>query len=172
MMAYRIAWYKIFYPLAYYAAFFSIRASAFNYELMCMGKDKLTEHMTAIKSRIAANESTPKDEDYLKYMYNVLEMYSRGFEFMPIDLYRAKATRFQIIDGKLMPPFATIDKLGDVAAYQLEEAAAQGPFLSREDLKIRARLSSSLTDSLYQLGILGDIPASSQMTISDYFNLT
>lgn len=170
MMAYRIAWYKIFYPLAYYAAFFSIRASAFNYELMCMGKEKLIEHMTAIKSRIAANEATPKDEDYLKYMYNVLEMYSRGFEFMPIDLYRAKATRFQIIDGKLMPPFATIDKLGDVAAKQLEEAAAQGPFLSREELKIRSRLSSSLTDTLYQLGILGDIPVSSQMTISDYFN--
>ncbi|MBQ9030299.1 MAG: PolC-type DNA polymerase III [Parasporobacterium sp.] len=169
MMAYRIAYYKIFYPLAYYAAFFSIRASAFNYELMCQGKETLIDNMNIIKSRIAANEATPKDEDLLKYMYNVMEMYARGFEFMPIDIYKAKATRFQVIDGKLMPSFASIDGIGDTAAILLEEAAKGEPFVSREDLRIRSRLSGKLTDKLYQLGILGEIPESSQMSFTDLF---
>ena len=171
MMAYRIAWYKIFYPLAYYAAFFSIRASSFNYELMCMGKEELLRQMDIIKGRIERRQATPKDEDYLKYMYNVLEMHARGFEFMPIDIYRAKANRFQIIDGKLMPSFMTIDGMGDKAAFALEEEAAKEKFTSREDLKIRTKLSSTLTDKLYTLGLLGAMPESSQMSFADLFGL-
>ena len=169
-MAYRIAYYKIFYPLAYYAAFFSIRASSFDYELMCQGKEKLIENMNAIKARIAANEASPKDNDLLKYMYNVLEMLARGYEFMPIDIYRAKASRFQIIDGKLMPSFESIDGMGDKAALMLEEAAKGEKFTSREDFKIRSRVSSTLTDKMYSLGILGDLPESSQLSITDFFN--
>ena len=168
MMAYRIAYYKIYYPLAYYAAFFSIRASSFDYELMCQGKDKLVENMQRIQARIDDGTATPKDSDLLKYMYNCLEMYARGFEFMPIDLYRAKASRFQIIDNKIMPAFASIDGMGDKASQMLEEEAAKEHFTSREDLKIRTRLSSTLTDKLYTLGILKDMPASSQMSIMDF----
>ena len=171
MMAYRIAYYKINYPLAYYAAFFSIRASSFNYELMCQGKEKLLEEMELIKGRIERKEATPKDSDYLKYMYNVLEMYARGFEFMPIDIYRAKAGRFQIIDGKLMPSFMTIDGMGDKAAAALEEEAAKERFTSREDLKIRTKLSSTLTDKLCSLGLLGNLPESSQLSFADLFGI-
>ena len=171
MMAYRIAYYKIFYPLAYYAAFFSIRASSFNYELMCQGKERLLEEMDLIKGRIERREATPKDADYLKYMYNVLEMYARGFEFMPIDIYRAKAGRFQIIDGKLMPSLMSIDGMGDKAAQALEEEAAKEPFTSREDLKIRTKLSSTLTDKLYTLGLLGNLPESSQLSFADLFGI-
>ena len=171
MMAYRIAYYKINYPLAYYAAFFSIRASSFNYELMCAGKERLLEEMELIKGRIERKEATPKDTDYLKYMYNVLEMYARGYEFMPIDIYRAKAGRFQIIDGKLMPSFMTIDGMGDKAAAALEEEAAKEKFTSREDLKIRTKLSSTLTDKLYSLGLLGKLPESSQLSFADLFGI-
>ena len=170
MMAYRIAYYKIFYPLAYYAAYFSIRASSFDYERMCMGKEELLRNMESIKTKINENEATPKDVDLLKYMYNVLEMHARGFEFMPIDIYKAKASRFQIIDGKLMPSLMSIDGMGDKAAMLLEEAASEGPFLSREEFRIRSRLSGTLTDKLYKLGILGDMPESSQMSVADYFN--
>ena len=169
MMAYRIAYYKIFYPLAYYAAFFSIRASSFNYELMCRGKDTLLEEMERIKGRIERREATPKDLDYLKYMYNVLEMYARGFEFLPIDIYTAKADRFRIIDGKLMPSFMTIDGMGDKAAFALEQEAHKEKFTSREDLKIRTKLSSTLTDKLYGLGLLGNMPESSQLSFADIF---
>ena len=171
MMAYRIAYYKIHFPLEYYAAFFSIRASSFDYEKMCQGKERLLEEMEMIKGRIQRDEATPKDEDLLKYMYNVLEMYARGFEFMPIDIYRAGASRFKIFDGKLMPSLASIDGMGEKAAASLVEEAQKEHFTSREDLKVRAKISSTLTDKLYNLGLLGNLPASSQMSIMDFFKI-
>lgn len=171
MMGYRIAYYKIFYPLAYYAAYFSIRASAFNYEIMCMGKDKLVEEMNLVKKRMSAGESTPKDDATQKDMKSVLEMYARGFEFLPIDLYKAKATRFQVMDGKIMPSFTSIDGMGEKAALALESAAADGRFTSREDLKIRAKISSSTVDKMYNLGLLGTLPESSQISFADLFGI-
>jgi len=171
MMGYRIAYYKIFYPLAYYAAYFSIRAAAFNYEIMCLGKDKLIEQMDLVKKRIAQGESSPKDDVTFKDMKSVLEMYARGFEFMPIDLYRAKASRFQVIDGKIMPSFTSIDGMGEKAAENLEKAAGEGRFTSREDLKIRAKVSSSMVEKMHELGILGSLPESSQISFADLFNI-
>ncbi len=171
MMAYRIAYYKIFFPLEYYAAFFSIRASSFDYEKMCMGKEHLLQEMELIKGRITRDEASPKDEDLLKYMYNVLEMYERGFEFTPIDIYSAGASRFRIIDGKLMPSFESIDGMGSKAAQALEEEASKGKFTSREDIRIRAKLSSTLTEYLYELGLLGSLPESSQMSIMDFLSV-
>lgn len=171
MMAYRIAYYKIFYPLAYYAAYFSIRASSFNYELMCMGKDKLLEQMDLVKKRLANGTATPKDEVTLKDMKSVLEMYARGFEFMPIDIYRAKATRFQVIDGRIMPAFTAIDGMGEKAAEGLEQAAAADHFTSREDMKIRAKVSSTMVEKMYSLGLLGTLPESSQLSFADFFKM-
>ena len=98
MMAYRIAYCKVNYPLAYYAAYFSIRASAFSYELMCQGKEKLEFYLRDYKNR--SDSLSKKDQDTLKDMRIVQEMYARGYEFLPLDIYRAKATKFQIIDGK------------------------------------------------------------------------
>ena len=97
MMAYRIAWYKVFQPLAYYAAYFSIRATAFSYELMCMGKERLEYYMAEIRKK--GDSASKKELDTLKDMRIVQEMYARGFEFVPIDLYTAKAQRFQIVVG-------------------------------------------------------------------------
>ena len=95
MMAYRIAWYKVFHPLAYYAAFFSIRATSFSYELMCMGKR--TSGILYGGDPEKGDEASKKEQDTLKDMRIVQEMYARGFDFVPIDLYKAKAHRFQII---------------------------------------------------------------------------
>ncbi|NLC19729.1 MAG: PolC-type DNA polymerase III [Clostridiales bacterium] len=166
MMAFRIAYFKVYYPLAYYAAYFSIRASAFNYELMCLGRNVLAQHMADYKRR--ANSLTKKEQDTMKDMKIVQEMYARGFEFMPIDIYRAKARDFQIIDGKLMPSLSTIDGLGEKAADAIEEAAKQGPFLSRDDFKIRCRVSSTVVEQMHRLGLFGDLPASNQMSILDF----
>jgi len=166
MMAFRIAYFKVYYPLAYYAAYFSIRASAFNYELMCLGRNVLEQHMADYKRR--ANSLTKKEQDTLKDMKIVQEMYARGFEFMPIDIYRAKARDFQIIDGKLMPSLSTIDGLGEKAAEAIEEAAKQGPFLSRDDFKIRCKVSSTVVEQMHRLGLFGDLPASNQMSILDF----
>ncbi|MCQ2529795.1 MAG: PolC-type DNA polymerase III [Lachnospiraceae bacterium] len=168
MMAYRIAYFKIFYPLEYYAAFFSIRASSFDYEKMCQGLDHLREEMALIKGRIEQGTDTPKDNDLLKYMYNVEEMYARGFDFMPIDIYKAGASKFRIYDGKLMPSFQAIDGMGEKAAVALEEEAAKGKFTSREELKSRTKLSGTMTDKLYSLGLLGNMPESSQLSIMDF----
>ena len=169
MMAFRIAYFKVYYPLAYYAAFFSIRASSFNYELMCLGRERLEYHMADYKRR--SNELTAKEQDTLKDMKLVLEMYARGFEFLPIDIYTAKARYFQIIDGKLMPSLSTIDGLGDKAADGVVEAAKQGKFLSREDFKQRCKVSSTVTDLMAELGLLGDLPLTNQMSLMDFLTV-
>ena len=166
MMAFRIAYFKVYYPLAYYAAYFSIRASAFNYELMCLGRQRLEEHMADYKRR--SNELSKKEQDTLKDMRVVQEMYARGFEFMPIDIYRAKARHFQIIDGKLMPSLSSIDGLGDKAADAVVEASKQGKFLSRDDFKIRTKVSSTVVDNMANMGLLGDLPLSNQMSLLDF----
>ena len=166
MMAFRIAYFKVYYPLAYYAAFFSIRASAFNYELMCLGKERLERYMADYKRR--SNELTKKEQDILKDMKIVQEMYARGIEFMPLDIYRAKAHHFQIIDGKLMPSFSTIDGLGDKAADAVVEAVKDGPFLSRDDFKSRCKVSQTVIDLMADLGLFGDLPISNQISLMDF----
>ena len=165
MMAWRIAYCKVFYPLAYYAAYFSIRATAFSYELMCMGKEKLDYYIADYKKR--SDSLSKKEEDTLKDMRLVQEMYARGLEFLPIDLYRSHSRNFQIVDGKLLPPFNSIDGLGDVAAELIMNAAEQGPFLSRDDFQTRTKASKTVVALLGDLGILGDLPESNQLSLFD-----
>ena len=166
MMAYRIAYCKVYHPLAYYAAFFSIRASAFSYEIMCQGRDKLEYYLNDYKKR--ADTLTKKEQDQIRDMKIVQEMYARGFEFMKIDLYKARAKEFQIIDGKLMPSFASIDGLGDKAADQVVEAAKDGQFLSKDDLRTRAKLSKTIVDLMEELGIIEGLPESNQLSLFDF----
>ena len=166
MMAWRVAYCKVFHPLAYYAAYFSIRANGFSYELMCQGRDRLEYHLADYRKR--ADSLSKKEQDTLRDMRIVQEMYARGYEFMPIDLYRAQAHHFQIIDRKLMPSFGSIDGMGDKAAEGVVEAASEGPFLSREDFRNRAKVSKNLTDLMADLGILGDLPESNQLSLFDF----
>ncbi|MCD8133956.1 MAG: PolC-type DNA polymerase III [Clostridiales bacterium] len=165
MMAWRIAYCKVFYPLAYYAAFFSIRATAFDYELMCQGRERLEYYLHDYQSR--KDSLTKKEQDTVRDMRVVQEMYARGFEFLPLDIYRAKARHFQIIDGKLMPSIDTIEGMGDKAAEGVEEAAKDGPFLSRDDFRERAKVSKSVVDLMGDLGLLGDLPESNQLSLFD-----
>ncbi len=166
MMAYRIAYCKVYHPLAYYAAFFSIRASAFSYEIMCQGRDKLEYHLADYKKR--ADTLTKKEQDQIRDMRIVQEMYARGFEFVKLDLYKARAKEFQIIDGKLMPSFASIDGLGDKAADQVVEAAKDGLFLSKDDLRTRAKLSKTIVDLMEEMGIIEGMPESNQLSLFDF----
>jgi DNA polymerase-3 subunit alpha (Gram-positive type) len=166
MMAYRIAYCKVNYPLAYYGAYFSIRANAFSYELMCQGREKLEYYIRDYKKR--ADSLSQKEQDTLKDMRLVQEMYARGFEFLPIDIYKSKATKFQIVDGKLLPPFSTIEGMGDKAAEAVEKAAAQGPYLSLDDFRQRTKVSKTVIDFMSDLGLFGDLPASNQLSLSDF----
>ncbi len=166
MMAFRIAYFKVYYPLAYYAAYFSIRASAFNYELMCQGRPVLEQHIADFKRR--SNTLSKKEQDTFKDMRIVQEMYARGFEFLPLDIYTAKAHAFQIVGGKLMPSLSTIDGLGEKAADAVVDAAKQGAFLSRDDFKIRCKVSSTVVDNMAKMGLLGELPLSNQMSLMDF----
>ena len=167
MMALRIAYFKVHYPLAYYSAYFSIRAKAFDYGLFCFGKEKLLNVIKEIK-KMEKYQRKKTDEDTLGDAYIVLEMYARGFEFMPIDIYRAKPKHFRIIDGKIMPALVTIEGLGDKAAYALYEAAKKGKFLSKDDLKQRAKgTTQTALDKMTELGIIADLPNSSQISLFD-----
>ncbi len=166
MMAYRIAWFKVFQPLAYYAAFFSIRATAFSYETMCMGRERLDFYLAELRKK--GDSATKKEQDTIRDMRIVQEMYARGLEFMPIDLYKAKAHRFQIIDGKLMPSLDSIEGLGEKAADAVVEAAAQGKFLSKDDFRERTKVSKTVIDLMDDLKLFGDIPQSNQMSLFDF----
>ena len=167
MMAWRIAWYKVFHPIAYYTAFFSIRASAFSYELMCQGKPHLEMEMKALVSKGKEN-LTAKELDTIKDMRLVQEMYARGFEFLPIELERAHDKDFQIIEGKIMPALSAIDGLGEKAAEAIVAGVKKGPFLSKEDFRNRCKVSKTVTDKMSELGILGDLTESNQL---DFFGL-
>ena len=167
MMAWRIAYFKVNYPLAFYAAFFSIRASAFSYEIMCRGQKHLEETMADYKRR--SDTLSKKEQDTLKDMKLVQEMYARGFDFMPIDVFRAKSRDFQIIDGKIMPSLNSIDGLGEKAADAIVEAAKDGPFLSKDDFRQRTKASKTIVDLMSDLGLLGKLPESNQISLFDMF---
>lgn len=166
MMAWRVAFCKVFYPLAYYAAFFSIRANGFSYELMCQGREKLEYHLADFKKR--SDSLSKAEQDTLRDMRIVQEMYARGYDFMPIDIYRAQADRFQIIDGKLMPSLSSIAGLGLSAAEGVVYAAMDGPFLSKEDFRNRSKVSKTICDLMSDMGILGDLPESNQLSLFDF----
>ena len=162
MMAYRM----VNYPLAYYAAYFGIRADAFSYEIMCQGKETLNYYYREYKSR--QDHLSKKEQDTMKDMKIVQEMYARGLEFTPIDIYRAKATKFRIIDGKLMPPLSSIDGMGDKAAEAVEQASRDGKYLSKDDFRQRTKASKTVIDKMADLGLLSDLPESNQLSLFDF----
>jgi len=168
MMAWRVAYCKVFYPLAYYCAYFSIRANAFDYEKMAMGRDKLEYFIDDYKNKKSLGTITNTEEDELKDMRIVQEMYARGYDFIPIDIYKAKARSFQIIDGKIMPSFKVIDKVGEVAGEGIEIAARAGEFLSKDDLRARAKVGQTVIDKLNDLGLLGSMADSNQLSLFDF----
>ena len=135
--------------------------------MFCFGKEKVLNVIKTIK-KIEKFKRKATDEDILGDAYIVLEMYSRGYNFMPIDIYKAKPKHFQIIDGKIMPALITIDGMGDKAAYALHEASKKGKFLSKDDLKRRAKgTTQTAIDTMTELGILDGLPNSSQISLFD-----
>ena len=166
MMAWRIAWCKINYPLAYYGAYFSIRAKGFSYKLMCQGEGALLKNLDEYEKK--GDNRSAKEDDTYKDLRICQEMYARGYEFVPIDLFTVKSRDFQIVDGKLMPALSSIDGLGEKAADQIVEAAKAGPFLSRQDFRERCKVGQSTSDLLKELGILSDLPESNQLSLFDF----
>ena len=164
MMAWRIAYCKIFLSTGLLCGLFSVSAPApFSYEIMCQGRDKLEYYLADYKKR--SDTLSKKEQDTLRDMRIVQEMYARGFDFMPIDIYKAKARHFQIIDGKLMPSLSSIDGLGEKAAEAVVDAVKDGPFLSVEDFSSRAKVNGTICSLMSDLGLLKDLPQSNQLNL-------
>ncbi len=161
--AFRIAWFKVHEPLAYYAAYFSIRADEFDSDCMIFGEEKVKNKMKQID--LEGNSATVKDKNMYAILELVLEMYERGFTFLPMDLYKSHATKFLVEDGAIRPPLNSIPGLGTVAAEGIAKAREEGKFMSIDDLKIRSKVGNSVTDLLKNYGCLKGMSQSNQMSL-------
>ena len=161
--AFRIAWFKVHQPLAYYAAYFSIRADEFDSDCMIFGKEKVKNKMKEID--LQGNNATVKDKNMYSILELVLEMYERGYEFLPMDLYKSHASKFLVEEGKIRPPLNSIPGLGTVAAEGIAKAREEGKFMSIDDLKIRSKVGNSVTDLLKKYGCLEGMSQSNQRSL-------
>ena len=165
MMAFRIAWFKVYYPLAFYAAYFYRRSQkgGFDAVLMTGGKESIMANMDAIENN---ENATDKDEDLLTTMEVVYEYYLRGFEFLPIDIYKSHATKFLVEDGKILPPFVAISGLGENAAWDLMRGREGKTFLSVEEVAAACpKVSKTHIQMLKDAGAFGSLPDTSQISL-------
>nr|WP_278541034.1 PolC-type DNA polymerase III [Streptococcus lutetiensis] len=169
LMALRVAYFKVHYPLYYYCAYFSIRAKAFDIKTMSAGLDAVKERMAEISTKRKNNEASNVEIDLYTTLELVNEMLERGFKFGQLDLYRSDATEF-IIDGDtLIPPFVAMDGLGENVAKQIVKAREEGEFLSKMELRKRGGVSATLVEKMDEMGILGNMPEDNQLSLFDDF---
>ncbi len=167
MMAFRIAWFKVHRPLAFYAAFFSIRAKAFDATIMCRGMDAVKDNLRKIKAKMDEKSASAVEEDTYTTLEVVYEFYLRGFTFRNVDLYRSEATRF-VLDGEetLIPPFTAIPGLGETAAESIVEQREGRSFISIEEFSDTCpKVSKTHIEQLKAAGAFGDLPETSQLTL-------
>ncbi len=172
MMAIRIAWFKVHHPIYYYAMFFSIRCDAYDIETMIKGEAAIREKMNDINHRIndpqLKNDVTKKDRDIYNTLELALEMVLRGYRFANIDIMRSHATDFipdENDKNVLIPPFTSIDGLGESVAVTVSEARKKGAFLSKEDLQMRTALSQTLVKKLDSMNVLKGMQDENQMSL-------
>ncbi|MDD6223456.1 MAG: PolC-type DNA polymerase III, partial [bacterium] len=165
MSALRIAWFKVYHPAWYYAAYFSIRIEDFDIESMIKGYSTIKKKIEDLTEK--GFEASNKETSVLETLKAALETTARGIQFGPIDINRSQALKFIIDDDNqtLIPPFRCIDGLGDTVANNIVAERESKPFLSIEDLQKRAKVSQTLIDKMRMMGILNDLPESSQMTL-------
>lgn len=161
--AMRIGWFKVYYPKEFYAAYFTVRADEFDAELMTHGKEKVVRMIEKLEK--AGNGVTARERNILTILEVVNEMYSRGINFLPVDLYKSDSVKYLIEDACIRPPLISLAGLGAAAAASIAEARSQGGFVSADDLKIRTRVSKTVIEILQKYGCLDGIPESSQVSL-------
>ena len=167
LMAIRIAWYKVYHPLAYYGSFFSIKAVALDNEAMIGGDDAVLRKLAEI-NQIPSGKMTQNDKELRRTLEIAHEYYLRGFKFLPVDIYDSEPAYFKVYpaENALRLPFRAIPGLGDIAAAEIAEERKKGPFSSIEEFSARCRRSSlAITDALRMAGAFGAIPSSSQFSL-------
>ena len=170
VMSWRIAYYKVHHPLAYYAAYYTVKGKGFDYEKMCVNLPTLRRNLAELKETMASSkDTTANDKLMLRDMRIVEEMMARGFEFEPIDIFKARASEFILTEnGKIMPSLDSIAGLGTNAAISIEEDAKNGPYLSVEEFIRRTKVSKTNAELMKRLGLLGSIPESNQLSLFDF----
>jgi DNA polymerase-3 subunit alpha (Gram-positive type) len=163
MMSYRIAYYKVYYPLAFYATFFSMKIADFNEEVISKGINSIVKRLEEIENK--GKTATKKEEDELTVLEVAYEMYARGYEFIGTDLVESDATKFKIVNGKILIPFLALNGIGENAANNLAEEREKGPFLSIDDIRNRAKLNKTAIEALKNAGVLNGLPESNQITL-------
>lgn len=163
-MAYRIAWYKVNYPLAYYACYFGIRAKEFDLKVISSGFDAVNEEINRIKELSHFQVLSNKDAQSLVSLELALEMYARGYKCLPVDLKKSHYNKFLIEEDAIRPPFNTISGMGDLAAESLYNTLKNENILSQEELLEKSKITKTNLSTLEELGCLEDIPKSNQVT--------
>ncbi len=165
MMAFRIAYFKVNYPVEFYIAYFTVRADLFDATIMANGVEKVKEEMR--KLNLKSVNMTTNEKSIYTILEICLEMYERGIEFLPVDLYKSHAKKFQKVGNSILPPLNAFQGVGDAAAEGIMEAAKEGTFMSQEDLKNRSGANKSVIETLAQNGVLKNLPESSQVNMFD-----
>ena len=170
MMAVRVAYFKIHYPLEYYATFFSVRSKQYDVKAMTGGAMSMLARLEQISSQREKNMLTPKDAEIEKTLHIAVEMVDRGYKILPVDLYKSAATSFTIDYERqaIIPPFNVVDGLGDGTAETVIEARKDGEFISIEDLLGRTKLNSQNIERLKDLGVLDNLPETNQINLFDF----
>ncbi|MDD6272165.1 MAG: PolC-type DNA polymerase III [bacterium] len=165
--AFRIAWYKVHMPIYFYASWFSTKATAFDIECMIKGYDAIKDRLVEIKNK--GYDATNKESGISECLNVALEMSARGIKVSNFDLYKSKAITFDVLDDNtLIPPFITIDGLGETVAQNIEIEAKKGKFISIEDFQNRCKVSQTLIDKMRAMGLFESMPESSQLSIFDF----
>jgi DNA polymerase-3 subunit alpha (Gram-positive type) len=162
MMGFRVAYFKVHYPIEFYIAYFTVRADLFDAAIMAKGDTLLVAEMQKLKH---AQSLSATEKSLFTIMELVHEMYQRGIEFLPVDIYESHASKFRKVGGKILPPLNAFAGVGTAAAESIMEARKDGPFVSREDLKNRAKVNKSVLETLAENGCLDGLPETSQISL-------
>ena len=159
----RYGWYKVHKPLAYYAAYFTVRGEDFDGATVMKGRDAVREKMKIIKQK--GNEASAKEQTEFSTLEIINEMLARGIECLPVDIYKSEAKKFIIEDGKIRLPFMSLSGIGEAAAIYLAECGKKNKYLSIEEMIIKTKVSRAVIETLKNVGCLNDLPESSQMSL-------
>lgn len=163
-MSFRVAYFKVYHPLAFYQAYYTVRADTFEYDTMAQGRGRVQAYMKELSMN---DNPSAKDKVTMTILEVVNEMYARGIEFVPIDIYESHPTKFLNKDGKILPALNTLSGLGTAAAESIAAAREEAPFKSIDDFKARTGVSQTHIDKFKEYGCFGSLPQSSQVSFFD-----
>ena len=161
----RLGWYKVHKPVEYYAAYFTVRSENLDGAIAMQGHQAVRDKMNNIKQKQSVHEATAKDEAEFQTLQIVNEMMARKIEFLPVDIYKSEAKMFKVEDGKIRLPFSSLPGVGGAAADSLAETSKHTEYLSIEDMQIKTKVTKAVIETLKDVGVLKDLPESSQMSL-------